>query len=188
VLLRARVSIAALAVLLLTASCSDGDEDEQPRHPTAVFITGTVMSHGKPVAAAEVSIDLRDEHAEATAKVGDTIPMLTAGEATTDDDGDFVIRADPAKVPTNFFVGGRDRSMINYELRVMAPMAWTTWGSTMHWHDGVWRSDNRAVAADKTVVFEVDLGTERQTVTDSFGDAARGEAFVGPVEADSSDR
>jgi hypothetical protein len=58
----------------------------------------------------------------------------------------------------------------------------------MHWHDGVWRSDNRAVAADKTVVFEVDLGTERQTVTDSFGDPASGDAIVMPGNTDSSGR
>lgn len=50
-----------------------------------VFLTGTVTDDGKPVVDAEVSVQLRDERVEATAEVGDTIPVLTVGETTTDE-------------------------------------------------------------------------------------------------------
>lgn len=181
-LLPVRVSVAALAISLLTASCSNGGDDKQGVPPGDVFFTGAVTDDGAPVAGATVSVIVRDEHAEATAKVGDSIPMLTAGEATTGADGEFTVEVDPAKVPTSYFVGGQDRSTLNYDLHVTAPMARATWSSTMRWHDQVWRSDEHAVAADKSVVIKIDLGTKRQTVTDSFGDTTTEKVFVMPAE------
>lgn len=143
-----------------------------------VFLTGTVTDDGKPVVDAEVSVRLRDERAEATAEVGDTIPMLTADETTTDESGEFTLRVDEGEVATNYFVGGQDRSLMNYELQVVTPSVWSTWSNTMYENDGVWRSDAEAVAADQPVAYELDLGTKRITITDSFGESARHDVLV----------
>lgn len=161
----------AVSVVALAAVAGGCAEDQKAKEPAVapIFITGTVLSDGEPVAA-DVSIQLRDERAEASAKVGDTIPTLTADEATTDAAGTFTLRVDPVDVPTNFFLGGHDRSLLNYELGVQTPSAWGLWGNTMYVSDGVWRSHEGAVSADRPVEIKVDLGTERLSITDSSGE------------------
>lgn len=143
-----------------------------------VFLTGTVTDDGKPVVDAEVVVQVSDERAEATAEVGDTIPQLTVGETTTDESGEFTVRVDEGEVGTNFFVGGQDRSLMNYELRVMTPSVWSTWANTMYWTHDVWRSDANAAVADRPMAYEFDLGTKRITVTDSFGESASHDGLV----------
>lgn len=181
VLIRPRLLGAVLVVLSASAgttACSPDGGPEKPVELAPVFLTGTVTDEGTPVVDAEVSVQLRDERAEATAEVGDTIPLLTADETTTDESGEFTVRVDASEVATNYFVGGQDRSLMNYELQVTTPSVWSTWSNTMYENDGVWRSDANAVAADQPVAYELDLGTKRITITDSFGESSRHDALV----------
>lgn len=181
VLIRPRLLGAVLVVLCATAgtaACSPDGEPEKAVELAPVFLTGTVMDDGKPVADVEVSVQLRDERAAASAEIGDTIPMLSADETTTDESGQFTVRVDADEVATNYFVGGQDRSLMNYELQVVTPSVWSSWSNTMYENDGVWRSDARAVAADQPVAYEIDLGTKRLTITDSFGESSRHDALV----------
>ena len=164
-----RLAVSIVALAAVAGGCAEGQKAKEPA-AAPIFITGTVLSDGEPVGA-DVSIQLRDERAEASAKVGDTIPTLTAAEATTDAAGAFTLRVDPADVPTNFFLGGHDRSLLNFELGVQTPSVWGVWANTMYVSDGVWRSDEGAVSADRPVEIAVDLDTERLSITDSFGES-----------------
>lgn len=94
------------------------------------------------------------------------------------------MRVDEGELATNYFVGGQDRSLMNYELRVTTPSVWSTWADTMHWTHDRWRSDAQTAAADQPVAYEFDLGRKRVTITDSLGGSALHDALVMKTHTD----
>ena len=184
-------SVATTLLLVLAllgiSACSRSDEPSSRAAAIStsgpstkdLFVYGTVQRNGKPLRA-QVFVLLEDEAGTADAKVGDSIGMLTAAHAVTGADGRFAVRVDADRSPTKYFIGGRDRTGLNFELNVNAGREFVPWGGTAFTvgRGGVWRTDRTATAADAVLRVALDVGTRRRVVTDSFGQEEKSTAVV----------
>ncbi|MFL6172425.1 MAG: hypothetical protein ACJ716_05995, partial [Marmoricola sp.] len=80
-------------------------------------------------------------------------------------------RIKAGEVATKYFLGGNDRSAMNFEIQVSSNKSLAIWNSTM-WSIGqghLWRTDDTSAASDAVQRMDFDLGTQKLVATDSDG-------------------
>ncbi|MCW2787432.1 MAG: hypothetical protein JWP74_3949 [Marmoricola sp.] len=140
-----------------------------------LVVYGTVTRNGTPVRGAEVDLVLTNELQEAGAKDGDTIQMHTADTARTGADGRYAVYLKADDTPTKYFLGGTDRSGLNFDLNVIAGKDFVPWGDTVFpvGTAKVWRSDEDAAPADRAMMVTFDVGTQKLSKWDSDGEVEK---------------